>query len=461
MVAVAVLIVVILATARIFGTASKVTGLSEAATDVLQEAGAIERQVRGDFERLSHEGFLAIRCVAVANNINLPAGGPLLDPTLPLGAWVRADQILLFTQGAQSVQTYRQGEGTQHKGQGAAARVYYGHAFQVPDGPAADDSDPAEVLAFDPAVVPAIPMVPWYWGNRDFVRTSFPATAGNDYATQGGLPQINARQPPAARWVLARQAVVLADDGGAPSVFLGENRSADRIDHPVILNGRVDAAASQLEDIRGSLTMTPTGQRRPWFESGYSGGDQRTLISGLLSYPRSERVAPSPHRVDQALTNNVLASACSSFSVDWTWEDGVGDVLDPIDPFGQILYQGARVDPSAEQPWFGLDPDDPADPHGFRAYAQALPGNMQPQTIFPDNIELLDTTPPVIVYEAFFGYNQSEALDNTGQPNVNLGYTPWPTAIRITMRLHDTTGRLARGREVQFVVDLPRRAPSP
>ena len=34
-------------------------------------------------------------------------------------------------------------------------------------------------------------------------------------------------------------------------------------------------------------------------------------------------------------------------------------------------------------------------------------------------------------------------------------YTPWPTSIRITMTLHDPDLRLERGREVQFVINLP------
>ena len=60
MVAVLILIVVIVACSKIFGTVSGVTGLSQAGADVLQEAAAIERQIRSDFARLSREGFFAI-----------------------------------------------------------------------------------------------------------------------------------------------------------------------------------------------------------------------------------------------------------------------------------------------------------------------------------------------------------------------------------------------------------------
>ncbi len=65
------------------------------------------------------------------------------------------------------------------------------------------------------------------------------------------------------------------------------------------------------------------------------------------------------------------------------------------------------------------------------------------------------------VYEAIFGYNQNLPLDVHGAPWINssvtVAYTPWPTAIRITMTLHDADNRLEIGRVIQFVIDLPRR----
>ena len=94
MVAVAVLVVVILATAKIFGTASKVTGLGQATRDVMQEAAAIERQIRADFARLSPEGFFVIHCVAVPNDVHYsPTFPQLLNPSLPRDAIIRADQL--------------------------------------------------------------------------------------------------------------------------------------------------------------------------------------------------------------------------------------------------------------------------------------------------------------------------------------------------------------------------------
>ena len=36
-------------------------------------------------------------------------------------------------------------------------------------------------------------------------------------------------------------------------------------------------------------------------------------------------------------------------------------------------------------------------------------------------------------------------------------YTPWPSALRITMRLLDRDNRLGSGWTYQFIVDLPER----
>ncbi len=142
MVAVAVLVVVILAAAKIFGTASKVTGLGQATRDVMQEAAAIERQIRADFARLSHEGFFAIHCVAVPNDVHYSVTLPLLlNPNLPREAMIRADQLVFFTTGVEGTEVFADSAGSNHKQQSTAARIYYGHAFQLPN---------AEVLT-DPA----------------------------------------------------------------------------------------------------------------------------------------------------------------------------------------------------------------------------------------------------------------------------------------------------------------------
>ena len=44
--------------------------------------------------------------------------------------------------------------------------------------------------------------------------------------------------------------------------------------------------------------------------------------------------------------------------------------------------------------------------------------------------------------------------DGTDDPDPS--YTPWPAAIRVTMVLHDPAVNLESGKEIQFVVELPK-----
>ena len=477
MIAVAVLVVIIIATSKIFGTAGKVTSLGQATADVLQETTAIERQIRRDFERLAPNGVFAIRCVSIRNDINVPLG-PLLNPALPDIAMIRADQLLFFTTGVQSIQTYRQSAGSGHKGQGTAARVYYGHAFQLPEARAVDEEQgtPQQVSAHDPFVDLNNPLVPWYFDSAQYnmVWTTFSSTSadGSDYTTVDA-GALSANQPLAPQWLLTRHAVLLADDGGKEVVFLNDNRSAFTIADDVVRNGRVDAAATQLNDIRRAITLDSFGGFRPWNDPFAAVPDQRSVISNdVLFYPRAERVAPGMHRVDQALTNNVLAGACSSFIVEWTYSNGVGEVLDS---FGNVIWSGVQITEGREQPWFGLDADLDGDgilERGVHFYSDdASQGawwdgaeTILPINTMPNNVEeFVIDTPELRVYEAFFGYNRDRPLNEDptnllfGAPDPALGYTPWPSAIRITMVLHDPATKLEIGREVQFVISLPNR----
>ena len=475
MIAVAVLVVIIVATSKIFSTAGKVTSLGQATADVLQETTAIERQIRSDFERLAPNGVFAIRCVSIRNDINVPLG-PLLNPALPDAAMIRADQLLFFTNGLQSIQTFRQGSGSIHKGQATAARVYYGHAFQLPEASEVDTNPTDYVLAHDPDVEDP-PMTPWHLGPYDMVTTVFRQNLNGppfDYDVDDAPGTIDATQPVAPQWLIARHAVLLADDGGDKVVFLNNNRSAYTIADAVVRNGRVDAAATQLNDIRREITLDSFGGSRPWFNPAFGEGDQRSVISNaVLFYPRAERVAPGMHRVDQALTNNVLASACSSFIVEWTYSNGVGFALNPLDPPNP--YEGVRITEGREQPWFGLDADLDGDgilERGVHFYSDdASQGawwdgaeTILPINTMPNNLEQFFVVKPdqLEVYEAFFGYNRDTPLDpTTGEPwdtaATGVGYTPWPSAIRITMVLHDPATKLEVGREVQFVINLPNR----
>ena len=53
--------------------------------------------------------------------------------------------------------------------------------------------------------------------------------------------------------------------------------------------------------------------------------------------------------------------------------------------------------------------------------------------------------------------NQSDAAVISPAATTRGPYTPLPSALRITMRLHDPLGRIEGGREFQFIVNLPQR----
>jgi len=123
------------------------------------------------------------------------------------------------------------------------------------------------------------------------------------------------------------------------------------------------------------------------------------VMARALFDPRAERAAPGMHRVDQGLTNHVIA-VCSSITIEWTPGDG------------------ASANRAVELPWYGL---------GSGSHDQP------PGTTSGLGIAAAGAT----VSETFFGYGR-----------------PWPAAIRFTMTLHDPRGVLERGRVFQFVVHL-------
>ncbi len=507
MIAIAVLLGVLLAVSRIFSTTSQVTSIGKATADVLQEAAAIERQIREDFANLSYDGVLAIRCVAVPNDIN----GALLNPSLPPTAIIRSDQIVFFADGVQSVQTFKLGGDSYHRGQGTTSRIYYGHAYQLGDGGSSALEKGNMWYTVDPIAFndPDPPLCPWYVGNWYGRETKFePNRSITDYPEDtdmffdgfGTSVNMSVSRHDARRWIFARQPVILADDDNyarntnAKTLYLGEvltGRSIflDDYDPAIggntlqIYHGRVDAASSQLNDIRRMIQYevesgTVPPPFRPWNNITAPNKDQKTRIAeGLLYYPRAERYAPSMSRLDQALTNNVLGSACSEVKIDWTWDDGTGHAYSGGG-------DGLWIDASAQQPWFGMpdpglflgggdnilpDLDRGVGAYGDDDYRDAVRYGWA-ETILPQefdsndhtNIEHVYVDGRIVVYEAVFGYNQDTMLTwnastEKWEPDQALGYTPWPSAIRITLTLHDPGTTLETGREVQFVIRLPER----
>ncbi|MBT8485905.1 MAG: hypothetical protein KJO43_10020, partial [Phycisphaerae bacterium] len=265
------------------------------------------------------------------------------------------------------------------------------------------------------------------------------------------------------RWLFVRQPVLLVDDDtfaadtNAKTRYLGQVQSARSIFQvdpalgltPQVRDGRVDAAAMGMDDVRRLIEYAVPPDPTPLSWRGGALGhvkDQYSHIAKqMMYYPRAERTAPSMNRVDQALTSHVLSSACSEVRIEWTYANGVGATAG---------FNGVFMDPAEPQVWFG--PEDPA--RGVVPYGAFASGGNGAETIFTAAIE--GPGNPLLgadVYDAFFGFNQQEPLDGNGQPDLSVGYTPWPTAIRITLTLHDPRTTLEGGRAVQFVIHLPQR----
>jgi hypothetical protein len=228
-------------------------------------------------------------------------------------------------------------------------------------------------------------------------------------------------------------------------------------------------------------------------------------IVGLLGWPRSEKAVTDTDRKTEMLVSPTLLTNCSSFRVDWTWEPGTGRQTDAAgavlravtglgfnagdannvwsmrgyEPFAAAPWPQIEVNPSArvsDQPWFGL-PDLAA---GVSLAQVAMP-LVPHQGVFGEvanshmeqvaqTIEGIAAGGPAVtnpfpgqnrirVYTAVFGFNQDEAYVVTPDGTVVLrdDFTPWPTQIRVTAVIHDPRLVLDRGREVQFVLDVPKR----
>ena len=481
MVAVGLLLVVIVAVSRIFSTASKVASLGEAVNDILQETGAIERQIRTDISRIDYDGVLVIQCVAIRNDANLlsSSSAPLIDPSRPANATIRCDQLVFFSKGTQTSARFA---GNQDLGpfnglaRSNVSRILYGHGVQLPDLiPQGATSSRPDPIAFSDR-----PLLPW----------SFDTVASGSleykYWWGGGGGVTNGTQPEARDWTLARQAILLADDGGdlrrfhkatdttpttygnnsAVSLFEQANlesviTDANLLPNYNVINSRVDVAATNLNDIRKILAPVGSTTWRQRIINGFFG--PFAGYGQLAGYVRSEKIAPSMNRQDVMLTTPTLATNCSSFMVDWTWTpEVIGYVPNPQIPtqwFGFPDSQIPLVPPATwNDDWRGVKTltEDPT--------TTTLP--LVPSVIEGVNpiIYPLGTSPPIPIkiYTAVFGFNGDKTVFQTlgGTVGNRDDYTPWPTALRITMQLHDPEKRIEEGKTLQLIVELPKRPSS-
>lgn len=140
--------------------------------------------------------------------------------------------------------------------------------------------------------------------------------------------------------------------------------------------------------------------------------DRRVTTLGQLAAAH----APDPRIVYQDGNGDPAPTVASPALVDW-WTSG-GDLTDPF-------AHGTAIDEMVSESAFG-------------------------------------SGPRVHQYWALFGPNHSwplldRDLDGDGLRDPDPSFTPWPTALRFTMTLHDSGGVLEQGKVVQFVVPLPER----
>ncbi|MDG2424623.1 MAG: hypothetical protein P8M22_11665 [Phycisphaerales bacterium] len=631
LVSVGVLIAILIVAGRVFSTAQQVSNVGSASADVLQEAAAIERQIRDDVARMTPQGVVAIRSTSVRNDERLRSwsgAGPrpgLINPNRDSDARIRCDQLVFFTDGVSRVKQYgsdgfvNDGNGWFPKILAEGSMVYYGHGLQFPElkpcniNPDPDIDTPVELLYghdldfvqirrdgdeitpwFDGGVTAAVPTI-----HREFSR----AATDEDYAhftidfLQHSTDPIIATQPEARKWILARQEIVMGDDDnqwpasrgkriylsrafGDNSVFPVDPRFSTGSNNihfetlGLIESSRIDLAGMRISGLREALGVSrssgnPTFDlpaRRSWDQVDYSDtlnrdvldsdggiplpgqgdqqGSQRELVKSLVRWPRAERLPPGEGRFDQHLTIPALGSACSSFIVEWTWDEGVGAVDTQLTQTAfngavvetPVAWEGINFNPDsswngdASEPayqgvrWFGLydegrqvlpfsDFGDVADTLGWDSFSRSFPpdygdGTHAPQTVrggvsgfqASDGSGQATISDPAfgspaieevsyangfggqedqrpIEYWALFGLNNSNPLvdlderDLTGTiiggagdfsqadglDDFDYSYTPWPSALRFTMVLHDPETRLENGQVVQFVVRLPER----
>jgi len=238
-VSILVLLAIIAATARIFGATSKVASLGEANADMETMATAVERTIRRDVSRMNSQGFLAIQCVAVRNDVNRSLyslqTAPLLDPSRAATDFVRCDQVTFLSRGQEPTKNFEgsaSGDGVGSQRFGYAVETYkggnlivnteggsweqlirLGHGLQFPQL-VSDPKNPTrrpdpEFFKYNGKQGPT---VPWSWqppGAPALSILYFDNTATPTPATAYAM------QPEARRWTLSRQATLLADDGGS------------------------------------------------------------------------------------------------------------------------------------------------------------------------------------------------------------------------------------------------------
>mgnify|MGYP006966873582 CR=1 FL=1 len=525
MVAIVVLLGIMVAVGRILSTTSTVASIGGARAEMSQQVIAIEQQLRQDIERISNEGFFAIHSVAVANNISGDTW--LIDNARPPEAIIRCDQMIFFINGVES-STLNTGT-TNYAGQGTASMLYYGHGLRFPQliGMRDSDDDGEADVSDDPILnrnnIEGV-ITPWYEGTIEVETRKYPEANEERFDIVGTTYTANGTQPSPDEWVLCRQIVVLGDDDPEPpwadskKTYMNTGVASNTIfpwdpripnpppyddegngpTFPQLMHGRVDLAATQLDDIRQSVLqhVESNGLPREWRLPNSLIIDQQELIGSLFRWPRVEPFPPTTNRYDQIMMMHALAEGCVSFKIEWTYDEGLGEQMDAA----MNWYPGIAYADNWPQPWWGdanrVDPTDSSNLEisfeTFLEYSNNAIGIADDWDLYPNKHDDEDTDISSLLinakvieanfglaeghylapvpridqlgvseYWAIFGYNTNEPFAEDGvtllsnNPNLSWQYTPRPSALRITLEMLDRRDRLGGAKIYQFIVYLP------
>ena len=251
-------------------------------------ADRVEQQMRADIDRMSRDGFLLMRHVAVGATRSNPLGladapnrrgiDPVfLDPEDPSPRARRADELLFFARGQFSTARSPISD-TLPPATGSAARIYYGHGVRLPEEQryprTVDGEDTQQFDLIDVDDARAIDGWNPPGGNlRGFseLRLGGSLAAGTQTLGERGPNEF------AADWTLLRHAAVLveptsssgspADNGGTIIIQGRERRLNDAVrrlvsDSPFQIGGQ-PAAYSPFRTVQLFVDPTPVGGTDP------------------------------------------------------------------------------------------------------------------------------------------------------------------------------------------------------
>ncbi|MFG0330837.1 MAG: PilW family protein [Phycisphaerales bacterium] len=507
-VAIGVTLVLLLGVSRIFSMAKETISIGEAIAEINQNARALERLLRRDFDAMSRQGFLVIRNERIG--VRLPG-----DPDRDLdrlredspNAWSgqnarfvylnedmeeqdeganpleadhhlglrRLDQLVFFSTGDFTTNQYRNmfgGVGIARNDTAPVARIWYGHGLR--DRDFYDPDQPGEIKS---------------------------GVGVNEYESVFADP--TRRDPDivnkyADRWILARQPALLLPRSSVINAFelnfvssaieyFNEVASAGNQFTPLerLSPGLVDLIDQDLVDVEKAITeygyvfdpATGTFQQQQDPFGGFWDlhAGARATVDAYVQDPndrarigddvaetwaiaqrlrmmfstgriRTESAPPTALRADQMVTHATMLEGVSSFEVAWST--------------GESSY------PEGDLVWYDID--NPANPYlaGWDFNEHELMDRRQRREQAPEDPRAwyLGEVPPDFmprsglygesawqdIYYANFGYFVPKEDDADRNE-----LWPWPKMIRVRVTMHDSSGAIPTGRDFEYVFKTP------